>query len=398
MDQHRITGNAGQRQERGEQRRLVAADAVAVFERQADSVRLVPRRHILGGDSHVADLLRNELEETPDLLVARCRTGNQLLNLLLHLRSRLLQRRLAELPVPARDIAPLAHRAEQHALHLRVERRHVRFREHLRHVAHLPRVQRATIRLRCSRIVQGIRHCRAQHRMLDRQFRRRGNLIIELHDRQIVFEDRIVAPRIGNARLAHDPAGRDMADIADLHAGHGEDQHLIRWVVDVRAHLAGINHHARVGRDIDGHRGSIRLDDLRPIDKRRAVMQVEGNRDRLRIAAALFRQHLGKVVVPRHGRARFLITLQHAILNQHAIRVRETFSRHRLGADHDLRGIQRELRRGLRCRHAQNQTKYNSQKSFSSHVHFSLIEGAILARLRKVCRWERRVKSVSKCQ
>ncbi|MPM96764.1 hypothetical protein SDC9_143929 [bioreactor metagenome] len=56
-EEHRIRLESGQFEHRNQQRRLVAADSVALVEGHRNVVRLVTRRLGLGGDAHVADLL-----------------------------------------------------------------------------------------------------------------------------------------------------------------------------------------------------------------------------------------------------------------------------------------------------------------------------------------------------
>ena len=101
MNDDRVGLKARLAQHRNEQGGFVAADAVAVGEGQADIVRLVARRFVLDRDAHVADLLRDEIEQVFDLLLRVFGARGQLLHFLKHVRGDGVQVRFAEIPVPA---------------------------------------------------------------------------------------------------------------------------------------------------------------------------------------------------------------------------------------------------------------------------------------------------------
>ena len=84
---------------RGEQGCFIAADAVAIGERHAGIVRFIAGRFVLGGDAHVADILRNKAKDRVDFIHGIGGSGHQFMGLGFHFR-RGFEARQAEVPIP----------------------------------------------------------------------------------------------------------------------------------------------------------------------------------------------------------------------------------------------------------------------------------------------------------
>ena len=152
VNQHRIALNACHGEHGCEQGCLITADTITVLKGHADFMRLISRGSIFSRNPHVADFLRDKLEDAADLLVACGGSFNQLIDHRLHFRISLLERRLAEIPIPAGDLAPVLDRAEHDPLCDGLQRWHVGLRKDLRHIAELPEVTCAIVGQLCLRV------------------------------------------------------------------------------------------------------------------------------------------------------------------------------------------------------------------------------------------------------
>ena len=129
-----------------EQRRLVAAHAVAVVESEVNVVRRIAGRRVLHREPHVADLLRDELVHRAHLVDGRgiCADApHDLLDLVRHRGVRLLEMGNRDVPVPLRELLPAGGSGDAQVLALRPVGRHRRFREHLRRILRRPAVDDA---------------------------------------------------------------------------------------------------------------------------------------------------------------------------------------------------------------------------------------------------------------
>ena len=107
VDQDRVGLKPAQAQHGRQKRRLVAAYAVLVVERDANVVRLVSRCRVLGRNAHVADLLRYKIEYRLDLFLLRFTVFYEFIDCFLHFRRIRFETRLAQLEIPLRYRLPV---------------------------------------------------------------------------------------------------------------------------------------------------------------------------------------------------------------------------------------------------------------------------------------------------
>ena len=110
MDEDGICRNVGDAEKRHEEGGLVAANAVAVVERDVHIVRFVAWRIGLQREAHVSDLLRDELEKGADFRIARGAILCKVVHQIRHRWSCGGKMRLAHSPVPAGDGGPIRRR------------------------------------------------------------------------------------------------------------------------------------------------------------------------------------------------------------------------------------------------------------------------------------------------
>ena len=144
VDEHGICVDVGHAEHGDEEAGLVAADAVAVVEREGDVVRLVAGGVLFKRDAHVADFLRDELEDGLDLLVFILRVFAELLDFRDDFRS-VDEMLRVDFPEPLGDFLPAGGGADAKALHDARKRRHVRLGEHARDILHRPFVEDAAV-------------------------------------------------------------------------------------------------------------------------------------------------------------------------------------------------------------------------------------------------------------
>ena len=340
VDEHGVGADAGDAQEHGQERGLVAADAVAVLERDVHVVRLVAGRAVLEGEPHVADLLRHELEHGAELRLVRGASRNEAAHLVRHRRRGGGEVRRAEAPVPARDGGPVLRRGEADRLHARGERRHVRLGERLRHVAHVPPQERAaggerTVRRAHDRFLEGMAHDDVSHGV-------RVGLVHGVHggeDRRGVLEELHVRPRAGHAGLARALCVADMAHLAHGEAGDGAAHLLVERVHDVRIERGVVRGDLERAREVHGADLSVGAHDFDGEDLRVAVALGEVERDGGRGTASLFREHLHPFVVPGDLGAVRLVGHVDAVVHHHAVGVGEARGGGGVGGGHDRLGV-----------------------------------------------------------
>ena len=259
-EEHRKRLESGQFEHRDQQRRLVAADAVAAVEGHRNVVRLVAGGLRFGGDAHVADLLGDELEERHDLLLRCAAVPDQFGGFRPDCGGDRVEPRTAHLIIPAGDLLPVLRGAGEQPLDGGVHWRHPRFGNHLRHVPGDPGVEDAAV------FAFLLKTHRAGHFILDRLRGQRPafgrvdpHLIVEEGD--IRLQHVVAGPLPRNPRLEGGFPALDVEHVADFEAGDGDGEDFVRRVVDVAPHLGGVDGFvAGGGVDLDDF--PVRADDL----------------------------------------------------------------------------------------------------------------------------------------
>ena len=327
VDEDGIRLEARDAQHRHEERRLVAADAVAVAEGDLHVVRRVAGRGVLHRQAHVADLLRHPLVERLDpRQFRRVRRRQDLLHLVRDAGGRLLEVRDAQVPVPLRERRPVLRGRDAHVLHLRVKGRHVRLLERLRRVRDRPRVADAAVRQRLFRVVhvaERVAHGGVDERALLR--RDEGDGAVEHRHRP--FEHRDVRELVLDARLEVPAARRILQHVADLEPGDGADDLARLRVVDVLARRGVVRRLLRRRRDVDRALDAVRADGRDAHDLRDAVAAVEADRDRALVDPPLLGQDLDGLLLDGDERAVRLEFRRRGAVDQHRIRVGILFQR-----------------------------------------------------------------------
>ena len=329
VDEHGIRPEAGEPQHRHQERRLVAADAVAVVEGDVDVMRRIARRRVFHGKAHVPDLLGNELEDAPDGLVFRL--ASQVLRQLPHLRDQrgvsLREMRRAEIPVPLRDLGPALGRRDAHVLHLRVEGRHLRLGKRLRRVGDGERVHDGPVVERTFRR-DNVAERMANRLLSDRQRRRRPDLEGRADDRTRPFHHRDVGPLALRPRLEHLAVRLHVDGFADLEAGDAADDLAVEGVVDVRRHRGVVGLLLHRLRHVDLPLDAVRADcaDIGDLAEAVALQIVE--RSRALVAPALLGEDLRPRLVPGLVRAVRVVCDPLDLVHKNGIRIGKPLRRH----------------------------------------------------------------------
>ena len=246
-----------------EQRRLVAAYAVAVVEGEVNVVRRVARRRVLHREAHVADLLRDELVHRAHLVDWRgiCTDApHDFLDLVRHRGVRLFKVGNRDIPVPLRELLPVGRRGDAQVLALRPVGRHRRLGEHLRRVLDRPAVDDAIAVSDDGRddIAKRIAHGdvleRARNGTVDPDGR------ADYRHRRL--EDLHVGPLVLDAAFRHYAARLDVERLANLDSGNGARENFVERVVDIRGGRGVVGRLLQRRGEVDGAGLALGVDDF----------------------------------------------------------------------------------------------------------------------------------------
>ena len=368
-DQHGIRLEPGDLQHGRQQRRFVAAHSVAPVERHRHVVGFIARRLRLRRDPHVADLLRNEIEQRPDFFPVRLFARRQFLHFGADGVVRRIQTGTAQRAVPLGDIRPALRRSHQQPLHRRVQRRHVRLRDRLRHVDRFPPVMDPVARGGFPEFYPGsgtvLYHLGLQRLRL----RSIDHDDVFLY-RHISLQGDVVPPEPGDAGLLDDPPDLDPDDVIELHLGDRQRQHLVGRIVNVAAHLPRIDGDFCVFCRIQQlYLALAQNEDL--FHRQRFVGRIEVEGKTPQLPAPRFRQRFLIIFVGRIRQPVRLVADLFQIVKQHRVGIRELLFRRLVSQLQQF--LLRQILRRNRLHRKQQQNKKPYHLSHSDLRLFSLV-------------------------
>ena len=289
-------------QHRHQQRPLVPADAVTIFEGECHVVRFEAGSLVFGDDSHVADTLRHESEERGDLLLA----GLAFRKLAYFLVNcwRGLEVWLGEIPIPLREVFPGGEGGDDDPLQLRGFVGHIVFREGLWHAPGDPAVAGASIGERLSERSHRAGDF-AEHGSFAKRERRRGDNRQSRVGRgpRETLERLEVRVRIRDARANGAPSQDHVEHLSAEKARDGEHEAFRRFVIDVCRGVAVRRGGADICLQVDRLRGAVGADDFRQLELRFREPLLIPDRDVAQLLGSLFRESLRPILNPHHVRA-----------------------------------------------------------------------------------------------
>ena len=235
VDKNGISLKSSNAKHRHEERSLVAADAIAIVERDIHIMRRITRGSLLHGKAHVAHFLRNPLVDRADLgdiVGILSERRDDVCHTVRDGRRRLGKMRKGKIPIPFGKLLPATHGGNLHILHLLIHRRHIRLLKSLRRILGRPSMHHGAIALLLGCILH-IPERIANGHILERSILGRFDRHRIRENRTLPFKNADIGKMILDARHKRLALCLVCDDIANLESGNRADDLAIHRIVDV---------------------------------------------------------------------------------------------------------------------------------------------------------------------